>query len=195
MRCCVCFGWRHRNTVRLINYFFLAQRKVKHGSSSHSAVLCMSERVHRVLLIPRPSPSRVSFNVNETERVIGDAPPPICCICGSVPTSPFTAFQPVSGLLDLNLFNLLPDSKDLNSRVCRQHPPHPPPPHPVSGSAPLMTEVTYCIRPSEEGYSVLVCNPLFSFRTSLGLPRLCSHSAASQPPSSIDPTISSSTFP
>lgn len=28
-----------------------------------------------------------------------------------------------------------------------------------SGSAPLVTEVTYCIRPSEEGYGALLCAP------------------------------------
>lgn len=36
--------------------------------------------------------------------------------------------------------------------------PPSPPPH-SSGSAPLVTEVTYCIRPLEEGYGVSVCAP------------------------------------
>lgn len=57
-------------------------------------------------------------------------------------------------MVELNLFNLLLDSKDLNSLFCGQTPSH----H-FSGSAPPVTEVTHCIRPSEKGYGALVCAP------------------------------------
>lgn len=64
-------------------------------------------------------------------------------------------------------------------------------PHFLS-SAPLVTEVTYCIMPSVEGYGVWVYNS-YSY-SGLGLAALA-FPAALQPPYYIDLAISSSMFP
>lgn len=95
-----------------------------------------------------------------------------------------------AAVVGLNPFKLLLDSEDLNSCYCCQV--CSPPLLLLSPSGGWGDILYYTIRARLQSLGL---HPPFSFRTSLGLPCLSSHSAALQPPSSIDPTISSCTFP